>query len=182
MTEQPPPGYGYDQQHNPPAAARPGELVDRFVARLLDTLLLIAVNILIVGLLVTSLIFGTSVSAFSGGGSFAANFVGTVLGVAINMGYFVYMETTRGETVGKMAMKLKVIGPTGQNPTPEESVKRNIWLAFGLAGIIPWLGIIGGLASLAAVILIAVGISQDTERRQAWHDRFAGGTRVLKVG
>ncbi len=73
-------------------------------------------------------------------------------------------------------------GPTGQHPTPEESAKRNIYLAFGLAGVIPFLGIIASLASLVAVILIAVGISQDTQRRQAWHDRFAGGTQVLKIG
>ncbi len=181
MSEQPP--GGYEQTYHPPTAARPGELGDRFVARLLDSLLLLAVNIIVVGLVITGLIFGTSTSAFSaGGGSFVANVVGTVLGVAINLGYFVYMETTRGETLGKMVMKLKVIGPNGQNPTPEESVKRNIYLAFGLAGIIPFLGIIAGLASLAAVIMIAVGINQDTERRQAWHDRFAGGTQVLKVG
>ncbi len=75
MSEHPPPGYGYEQQHQPAAAGRPGELLDRFLARLIDALLL-----------------------------------------------------------------------------------------------------------LVAVILIAVGISQDTQRRQAWHDRFAGGTQVLKIG
>ncbi len=30
--------------------------------------------------------------------------------------------------------------------------------------------------------MIAVGINSDTVRRQGWHDHFAGGTYVLKVG
>ncbi len=30
--------------------------------------------------------------------------------------------------------------------------------------------------------MIAVGINTDTLRRQAWHDKFAGGTQVLKIG
>ena len=32
------------------------------------------------------------------------------------------------------------------------------------------------------MIMIAVGINSDTVDRQGWHDKFAGGTRVLKIG
>ena len=32
------------------------------------------------------------------------------------------------------------------------------------------------------MILIAVGINNDTVNRQAWHDQFAGETRVWKLG
>ncbi len=35
---------------------------------------------------------------------------------------------------------------------------------------------------LVAVIMIAVGINNDTVNRQAWHDHFAGETRVIKEG
>lgn len=182
MTEQPPPGYGYEQQQNPPTAARPGELLDRFVARLIDGIL-VGVIAGIIGAIIGGILgLGTS-SAFGTGGSIAGSIVSAIIGTAIGLGYFVFMENSRGQTLGKMVMKLKVIGPNGQNPTPEESIKRNIYLAFGLAGVVPIIGgIIGGLASLVAVITIAVGISQDKERRQAWHDRFAGGTQVLKIG
>ena len=41
---------------------------------------------------------------------------------------------------------------------------------------------VGALTELAAVIMIAVGINNDTVSRQAWHDNFAGGTRVVKIG
>lgn len=182
MTEQPPPGYGYEQQHNPPTSARPGELLDRFLARLIDGVLLAVVSGIIGGII--GAIIGVSMSAgFGTGGTYAASAVSAVVGAAIAIGYYVFMETSRGQTLGKMVMKLQVIGPNGQHPTTEQSVKRNIYLLFGLAGIVPIIGsLLGGLASLVAVIMIAVGISQDKERRQAWHDKFAGGTQVLKIG
>ena len=74
---------------------------------------------------------------------------------------------------------IEVEGASGGNPTVQESVKRNIWIAFGLAGIIPILGLVGSLASLVAVILIAVGISNDSATRRPCTDTFAG-TRVVK--
>ena len=102
----------------------------------------------------------------------------------ISLGYFAFFESSRGATIGKQLMKLKVVGPDGaSNPTMEQAVRRNIFLAFGLASIVPFVGsIIGGLGQLVAVIMIAVGINSDTVGRQAWHDKFAGGTRVLKIG
>ena len=65
----------------------------------------------------------------------------------------------------------------------EQAVRRNIWTGFGIAGVVPIIGsLIGGLAELAAVIMIAVNINGDTVRRQHWFDKFAGGTQVLKIG
>ncbi len=58
----------------------------------------------------------------------------------------------------------------------EQAVRRNIWYAFG---IIPF---VGGLAELASVILIAIGINGDPVNRQHWFDTFAGGTKVIKIG
>ena len=81
-------------------------------------------------------------------------------------------------------MKLRTFGPDGvSNPTMDQAVRRNGWLAIGLIAIVPILGpIVSGLASLAAVILIAVNINGDTAKRQHWFDNFAGGTQVMKVG
>jgi uncharacterized RDD family membrane protein YckC len=79
-------------------------------------------------------------------------------------------------------MKLQTRGPHGQNPTTEEALKRNAFLAIGVLGIIPVVGALAPLLSLVAVIAIAVTISNNTETRQGWHDNFAGGTRVVKLG
>ena len=65
----------------------------------------------------------------------------------------------------------------------EQSIRRNIIYAANLVSIVPILGwIVGPLAALVGVIMIAVGINSDPVRRQGWHDRFAGGTSVVKVG
>ena len=105
-----------------------------------------------------------------------AVFISGIVSAALYLGYFAFMESTRGQTIGKQVMKLKVVGPDGnQNPTTNEAVKRNIWNVFQ---VVPC---IGSLAALASVILIAVGINSDP-RRQHWFDKFAGGTQVLKIG
>jgi uncharacterized RDD family membrane protein YckC len=182
----PPPGGGTGWGTPPPSAAtgeRPGELLDRFVARLIDHVLLGVVNGILVSILLVSVIGLDAGNGFgmlgSTGGSFAAAAVISVVGVALQLAYFAFLDSTQGRTLGKMVMKLKVEGAAGGHPTIEESVKRNIWIAFGLAGIIPFLGFIGSIASIVAVVLIAVGINNDPATRRPWTDTFAG-TRVVK--
>ena len=86
------------------------------------------------------------------------------------------LDSNRGQTIGKQVMKLKVVGPDGHsNPTMNESIKRNLWYAFG---IVPC---IGSLAEIVSIILIAVNINSDPQR-QHWFDKFAGGTQVIKIG
>jgi uncharacterized RDD family membrane protein YckC len=182
MTDQtPPPGPGY-----PAAGAgtgtRPGELLDRFLARLIDGILLAVVD----GIVISGIIVGAMMGEGGGfyyGDNYAAAAVSAVLSSALYLGYFGFMESSRGQSVGKMVMKLHVLGPQGGNPTLEQALRRNIWVAFGVLGVVPLIGgLVGGLASLVAVIMIVVGINGDTANRQGWHDRFAGGTRVVKEG
>lgn len=156
---------------------RPAELIDRFLAKLIDGVIMFGVNMVLVVFIVAGTIFS------SGSSRFLTGLVTSVITTLIYLGYLAYMEHSQGKTVGKMVMKLRVIGPNGGNPTLEEAVKRNIWAAFSLAGIVPIVGsILGSIAQLIAVVMIAVGINNDTVNRQAWHDQFAGGTRVVKEG
>jgi uncharacterized RDD family membrane protein YckC len=100
----------------------------------------------------------------------------------IYLGYFAFMESNQGKTLGKMIMKLRVVGASGGNPTMEEAAKRNIWLGLPILGIIPILGgLIAWVGQIAAVIMCAVGINNDPQR-QHWFDKFAGNTQVLKEG
>ena len=93
------------------------------------------------------------------------------------------MESSRGQTVGKMVMKLRTVGPAGTNPTMEQALRRNILYAANLVAIVPIFGnLLASGVSLVGAIMIALGINNDTVNRQAWHDHFAGGTRVLKIG
>lgn len=174
----PPASYGAPAPGAPGAPAaygpgQPGNLLDRFLARFIDGILIgiVAVIINIVLAIVSDSFLLTGV-------------ISSIVTAVIYLGYFAYLESTKGQTIGKQVMKLKVVGPDGVNvPTMEQAVRRNIWTAFGIAGVIPILGaLLGGLAELAAVILIAVGINGDPVNRQHWFDKFAGGTKVLKVG
>jgi uncharacterized RDD family membrane protein YckC len=160
---------------------RPGELVDRFLARLIDYVGLGIIYGVLYAVLAGIFLNGLT---YSPGEWLLFYLFFSVITTLISLGYFAYFESNQGATFGKQLMKLKVVGPDGtSNPTMEQAVRRNIFLAFGLASIVPIAGAaLGGLASLIAVIMIAVGINSDTVNRQAWHDKFAGGTRVLKIG
>ena len=174
---QTPPAGGYAPMPGAPAPApgvpHPGGLLDRFLARFIDLLIVGVVAFIInvvLGAVSDSWLLTSAISA--------------VVTAVLYLGYFAYLESNRGQTIGKQVMKLKVVGPDGvSNPTMEQAVRRNIWTAFGIAGVVPIIGgLIGGLAELAAVIVIAVNISSDNARRQHAFDKFAGGTQVLKVG
>jgi uncharacterized RDD family membrane protein YckC len=183
MTDQPPEGYGYGQPQPPqPGVPRPGELLDRFLARLIDFVLLAVVETILISVLLVGTLMNRSVGLGGTGASYAANAVSVVLTTIITLGYFAFLESSRGQTVGKMVMKLRTTGPDGQNPTMEQALRRNIFTAIGIIAVVPLLGILSLPLQLVAVILIAVGINNDTVNRQGWHDHFAGETRVWKIG
>ncbi|MDX6324007.1 MAG: hypothetical protein QOK15_361 [Nocardioidaceae bacterium] len=181
----PPTGYGAPSGWGAPqpgaTGRRPGELLDRFIARFVDLIIVGIVNAIVTTVLIVG-IFNLNNTMFGFGSSFVAGAIGAVLTTVIYLGYFGYMESSQGKTVGKMIMKLHVEGPSGGKPTFEEAVKRNIWLGLPLLGVIPILGgLVAGIGELVAVIMIAVGINNDPVRRQPWTDKFAG-TQVIKEG
>jgi uncharacterized RDD family membrane protein YckC len=154
------------------AVGQPGNLTDRFVARLVDGVIVGVVGVIL------NIVLGIISNSW-----LLTGFISAVATAALYLGYFAYFESTRGQTVGKQVMKLKAFGPDHvSNPTLEQAARRNIYMAFGIAGVIPIIGgILGGLAVLAAVIVIAVNINSDPQRQHLF-DKFAGGTQVIKVG
>ena len=159
---------------------RPGELLDRFLAKLIDGVILGVVYGIIAGIVGGAIITGYR----SGAEVYFYYLIIGVLSSVLYLGYFSYMESSRGQTLGKMVLKLQVFGPDGaSHPTMEQAVRRNIWVATGIISIVPFVGWwLGGVASLASVILILVGINGDPVKRQHWFDKFAGGTQVMKIG
>jgi uncharacterized RDD family membrane protein YckC len=92
----------------------------------------------------------------------------------ITLGYLAVLESMRGQTIGKMLMRLEVVGGGGGRPTIVEAAKRNSWV---LVSIIPWFG---GLIQF--VLAAAIGYSiYDSVTNDGWHDGLAGGTRVVRV-
>lgn len=121
----------------------------RFVARILDSLLIGVPAAIVLGAM------GLLESAL-------ANVIFALLWFA----YFVWFEANQGATIGKKLLKLDVSSTDGGLLSMEGAARRNVWM---LLGLIP---ILGGLLSLVAVIVIAYTIYSDGENR-GYHDNFA---------
>jgi len=170
IPQQPPP--------TPPPAAgvgAPADLGNRFLARLIDHILLGIVTFAIIIPLVIAAAFADVATGFGGffGGFGVGSLVASIVTAVIVIGYFALMEAQLGQTVGKMVLGLKTEGPDGNKPTLEQALRRNAWYALA---IVPF---IGGLAQLGVAVYIAVTIN-NSQTRTGWHDTFAGGTRVVK--
>lgn len=174
----PPPGQGQPGGAGGPQGAGIGDTADlgtRVIARLIDFILLWIINMVVVFTVIMGALFGAGGGMF-GGGFGLTGFVGSIIAAAIYVAYFAFLESSRGQTLGKMLMKVKVEGPDGQLPTMEQAIKRNAWLAVAIIPLVGW------LLQIAAAIYIIVTINNNTQTRQGWHDEFADGTRVVKVG
>lgn len=141
----------------------------RFLARLLDAF--------VVGLplgILLGLVF-----SFAG---IADKTSGVILMSAISLlamvAYHVHFESREGRTPGKRVFGLRIVNANGAVPSVEEAFRRNAWILLGVLSGVPGIKAISGLAQAAAGVGIAVTISMDADN-QGWHDKFAGGTRVL---
>lgn len=179
------PGYGYPATPPPAVPAgpgSPGELLPRFGARVIDSVLLIIVAT-VIGLLLGLI----SAAVNTGGVFYLMTLIASIISAVIWVGYFVGFESSSGQTLGKMALGLRTVGPTGETPTLQEAALRNGYvllgavgsIIFGLIPIVGWIiSWLIGLGVLVFVIIIAVTIS-GSPTRQGKHDEMAGGTQVI---
>jgi uncharacterized RDD family membrane protein YckC len=151
--------HGEPGGYPPPSGGEePGGLALRFVARLID------------GIIVNIVAF---ILAFAIGALTSYWVTGLFSGLLTFL-YFLAFETTQGWTPGKKLLGLTVRAPGGSGkPDVQQSAIRNSWT---LLNIIPF---IGGLLTLIAVIVIAVTINS-SPTKQGKHDELAGGTQVVK--
>jgi uncharacterized RDD family membrane protein YckC len=167
----------------PSGIGQPADLLMRFLARLID-FVIIGVVLGILGGIVGAIIgiSGVGLGYFGTGLGYVYVAVSAVVSAAIYLAYFSLMEANNGQTLGKMLLKLQTQGPDGRKPTLEMALRRNLWVALGVLRLIPVVGgLLAGLAELVAAIMIAVTIN-NSPTRQGWHDHFAGGTKVIKIG
>ncbi len=176
----PPPAGGFPGAQ-PVGVPRPGELQNRLIARIIDHVILWAIWIVLYFVLSAIFLGGFDTSIIEW---LLFGIILSVIAAAVFIGYFAVLESNRGQTVGKMVMKLKTFGPDGvSNPTMEQAAKRNGFYALLLVGIIPIAGyFLAWLAILGAMIYIAVTLNSDVPNHQGWHDKFAGGTQVKQIG
>jgi len=100
-------------------------------------------------------------------------FVWLLLTALLVFGYFVVGDVAAGTTLGKAALGLRVEGPSGSQPALGAALARE---AFVLLGAVPFAG---PLLALVAWVSLFVTI-RGNPLGQGWHDRWAGGTRVVR--
>lgn len=159
--------------------ATPAPLTDRFAARLVDTVLASAISQQLAHLALGGRRFdpGWSVQLFLLVTALVA------LTAVVHLVFTALCEAAWGRTLGKQLLRLRTVGPdTVSHPTPSQAVRRNVFVTFGVLGLVPFVGNVLALtAQVVAAVTLALGIHRDTALRQGWHDRFAGGTRVVKL-
>lgn len=139
----------------------------RFGARIIDGLVLFIPNAILAAVLTDD-----TATSFGGVGT-GENFVYLLASTLLGFAYAVLLEASRGQTLGKMALGYKVVGPDGRVPSNDVAMRRNAWL---LLGLVP---IIGGVLSFVAAVAIGVTIANDPFKRGT-HDNFAGGSAVVR--
>lgn len=174
---------------------RYAEVLPRFVAWLIDILLLGLVNGLIAGVLFGVLVgdvdWGeflrerSTMMPFDPGGEFLAyGLVTGVISAVVDFAYFAFLWSSEGRaTLGMRLLNLE-IGNAADGATLDLPQAARRWLAMGswvaLLGVLPVLGALTGLAQLGwyIVLLVTTGSSPS---RQGLHDRFAQ-TAVVQRG
>ncbi len=144
---------------------------DRFVAIFIDGLILSAINGVLFSIfsplyfhnIALSMNYNNAQAASSTFG-FAQTFFG-LFSIALGLGYFGYFYTTRGQTIGKQVMKLKVVRSADLKYLSwGEAILREVIRSF-ISSFLFFLGYLWYFMS---------------EKRQTWHDIIAS-TYVVKT-
>lgn len=141
----------------------------RFAAILIDVILLGVVNA-VIGMIFGLVGAATSMAVNSGGSqntipTIITSGLSSLLNFVISIGYYVYMTGSRGQTFGKMALKIKVRRLDGVEPVGYvQAFLREVVGRF-LSGLVLGIGYLWMLWD---------------GRKQTWHDKIAG-TIVVKV-
>jgi uncharacterized RDD family membrane protein YckC len=193
-----PPPYGYPggaghpgpqppmgPPHLPPLA----EWWERWVARLIDGIVFMVANLIVSSILFSALvpIFAVSVyGVLAGAGLFLLYLVNWVVSGFLYGAYDHLMHARSGQTLGKMAMKIRVATVDGRPLSQQVLLRRSA----AYPGVFVLIGLLAGLSWSAATlgVLLAIGLSladgipiiTDQRLHQALHDRFAG-TVVIKA-
>ncbi|MEV6980137.1 RDD family protein [Sphaerisporangium sp. NPDC051017] len=184
---------GYQQSYGaaaagpvPPGAPAPlAEWWQRLVARIIDAVILaiptFILTAVIAAIFVTSPSFDASTGTIiEGGGAFIAGLLGAII---IGLAYVAYeflMLRQRGQTIGKIAMGIKVVpvGGSVQSPLATDVVGKRALVLYG-PRFLQWIPFLGWIAGLFALVNL-LWLFWDKPLQQTLHDKVAN-TVVVKV-
>jgi uncharacterized RDD family membrane protein YckC len=134
-----------------PLPGVPAEVGNRFVARLVDGLV---IALVLVPLLVSGILPGE----------------GTGAAVLVGLAGYVYAAAldATGGTLGKRLLRMTVVDGRGRSPGLGAGATRNLWL---LTSLLP--GLVGQSVAVAVSVVLAITIAKHPSDL-GWHDRVAG--------
>ena len=107
-----------------------------------------------------------------GSGYFLWYLISALIGVAVAFVNSVFLQSSRGQSLGMMILGLKVVGPDGQSPpTMNQAFLRNIpYLLIGLG----WFFFLGSLGSLFLLVELVIILTNEQHRRlgDQWTDTW----------
>jgi uncharacterized RDD family membrane protein YckC len=165
-------------------------LFDEIVARLIDGIVFMVANLFVSSILLAALgplfVYSPTYGAL-GAGFFLLTMANWVVSGLLYGAYDYFLHARSGQTLGKMAMKIRVATVDGRPMSQQALLRRSA----AYPGVFVLIGLLAGLSWSAATLgtLIAAGLSladgipviTDQRLHQALHDRFAG-TVVIKAG
>lgn len=99
---------------------------------------------------------------------------GWLTGVALLvLAYFTLMDARAGATLGKAALGLRVVDADGGKPSIKAALAREWFVALGA---VPFVGPLLALVTWTTLYFTI----RYSPQGQGWHDRLAGGTRVVR--
>ena len=91
------------------------DVINRIVAIIIDNVILWVVMFLILlPLGIGTMMMDSVMNPMAAAQMWGASMIAIVLGVLINLGYFVYFEGTTGQTIGKKIVNIKVVREDGK--------------------------------------------------------------------
>lgn len=191
----PQPPYGAPQQGTP-APEAPGMVLaewwERLVARIIDGIpffvLQFILSAIFAALFFSRIVYDPETGGVTGGGLL---WLGVVLAPLLTgllyVGYDIFMHGRDGQTLGKKVMKTRLVTVHGGRPDQGTLIKRaavfpGVIAISALFGFIPFFGAVF-ISFLAGIFVLVDGIFilTDSVRRQALHDKWSGGTIVVKA-
>lgn len=191
-SSQPPSQHG-QPPHAPGAAAKRATLGtggsvelagrgSRLGAKLIDWVILIVVSIILGAILLADDLIGSLADSIAGQEpSLGAGYYLSLLFLLLVLAaYDVVLVALRGQTLGKMATRIKVIrADNGELPGWDKSAMR--WLVPGIPYIASWFISVNGLSEILGLLSLLIYVSLTWDKiLQGWHDK-AAGTLVIKV-
>jgi uncharacterized RDD family membrane protein YckC len=169
--------------------ALPGEMERPTVLRRFACIFVDGI-VLVIPIFVIGIVAGTAAGFghIAPGATLVMQGVVSLVGVAITLVYFGTMHGAKGQTLGKMAGKIKVVNLDGTPITMSKAYLRalcysgpNILAPLPLlVGFPAGYGIIAGVGGVYAIVNIIMALV-DRNMQRALHDRLAG-TRVITIG